>query len=75
MITAALTETFETGATIMPARGGYSGTEKTMIYFIVNRFQISRLRTIVHGIDENAFMTITEVADVFHSDTAEESGR
>lgn len=74
-ITAALTETFETGATIMPARGGYSGTEKTVIYFIVNRFQISRLRTIVHGIDENAFMTITEVADVFHSDTAEESGR
>lgn len=66
-ITDALTETFETGATIMPATGGYSKTEKAVVYFIVNRFQISRMRTIVHTIDSKAFMTITEVADVFTS--------
>ena len=66
-ITDALTEAFETGATIMPATGGYSKTEKAVVYFIVNRFQISRMRTIVHTIDPKAFMTITEVADVFTS--------
>ena len=38
---------------------------KTMIYFIVDRFQISKMRDIVHGVDEGAFITITEVADVF----------
>lgn len=66
-ITDALTETFETGATIMPATGGYSKTEKAVVYFIVNRFQIAKMRTIVHTIDPKAFMTISEVADVFTS--------
>lgn len=66
-ITDALTEVFETGTTIMPAKGGYSKSEKAVVYFIVNRFQISRMRTIVHAIDPKAFMTISEVADVFTS--------
>lgn len=66
-VTGALTEAFETGATIIPAKGGYSKTEKTVVYFIVNRFQISRMRTIVHTIDPKAYMTITEVADVYTS--------
>lgn len=66
-ITDVLTVTFETGATIMPAIGGYSKSEKAVIYFIVNRFQIAKMRTIVHTIDPKAFLTITEVADVFTS--------
>ena len=66
-ITDALTEAFETGATIMPATGGYSKAEKAVVYFIVNRFQLARMRLIVHEIDPKAFMTITEVADVFTS--------
>ena len=66
-VTTALTEAFDTGATLIPARGGYSKTEKTVVYFIVNRFQISKMRTIVNAIDPKAFMTITEVADVFKS--------
>lgn len=67
-ITDALTEAFETGATIMPAKGGYSKKDKAVVYFIVNRFQISRMRTVVHAIDPKAFMTISEVADVFTSE-------
>ena len=35
------------------------------IYFILDRFQISKMREIVHSIDEKAYITITEVADVF----------
>lgn len=66
-VTAALTEAFDTGATLIPAQGGYSKTEKTVVYFIVNRFQISKMCTIVNAIDPKAFMTITEVADVFKS--------
>lgn len=64
-VSTALMEAFETGATILNARGGYSKTEKNVVYFIVNRFQISKMRTIVHTIDPTAFMTISEVADVF----------
>ncbi len=64
-VSSALMETFETGATILDGRGGYSKKEKNVIYFIVNRFQISKMREIVHAIDPKAFMTISEVADVF----------
>jgi uncharacterized membrane-anchored protein YitT (DUF2179 family) len=61
----ALSETFETGSTKIKAEGGYSGTEKTMIYFVVNRFQVVRLKELVHEIDPTAYITISEVADVF----------
>lgn len=61
----ALMTTFESGATKIAAKGGYSNMEKTMIYFIVDRFQISKMRDIVHNLDEGAYITITEVADVF----------
>ncbi len=61
----ALMTTFESGATKIAAKGGYSNMEKTVIYFIVDRFQISKMRDIVHNIDEGAYITITEVADVF----------
>lgn len=60
-----LTSEFECGITIVPVKGGYSGMDKTMVYFILNRFQIARMRDIVHSLDEGAFITISEVADVF----------
>ncbi|MBQ8828357.1 MAG: YitT family protein [Clostridia bacterium] len=63
----ALMEIFGSGITKMAAKGGYSNSDKTVIYFVVNRFQISRVRNTVHTIDEHAYMTITEVADVFKS--------
>ena len=64
-ISEALIEAFECGTTKIAARGGYSGSGKTIIYFVVNRFQISRMRNIIHAIDPKAFVTISEVADVF----------
>lgn len=56
---------FECGATKISVKGGYSNSDMTMIYFIVDRFQISKMREIVHSVDEKAYITITEVADVF----------
>ncbi len=63
----ALMLAFDTGTTKISAKGGYTGKNKTVIYFVVNRFQISRMRQIVHAIDSDAYMTISEVADVFKS--------
>ncbi|MEE0944923.1 MAG: YitT family protein [Clostridia bacterium] len=60
-----LMNTFESGITKMSVKGGYSNSDKTMVYFILDRFQIIKMKEIVHEIDENAFITITEVADVF----------
>ena len=44
---------------------GYSNSDMTMIYFILDRFQISKMREIVHSVDENAYIIISEDADVF----------
>ncbi len=64
-ISTALMEEFECGTTKIMAKGGYSNADKTIIYFVVNRFQISRMRSIIFAIDPRAFVTISEVADVF----------
>lgn len=69
-VSQALMEEFECGTTLIGATGGYSNAEKTVVYFVVNRFQISKMRDIVHRIDPAAFVTISEVADIFKGNAA-----
>ena len=68
----ALSQTFACGVTVTEARGGYSGTEKAMVYFVVNRFQVTRMKDIVHSLDPRAYITINDVAYVFHLNQTEE---
>ena len=63
----ALSIEFESGMTKISAQGGYSGSELTVVYFVVNRFQVAKMQEIVHAIDRDAYITISEVADVFAS--------
>ena len=64
-VSQALSKTFGSGTTKLKAQGGYSNAEKTMIYFIVNRFQVAKMRDLVRQIDSNAYITISEVSDVY----------
>ena len=64
-VCAALSDAFQSGPTRMEARGGYTNAPKTMVYFIVNRFQVTRMKELVHDIDPTAYITISEVADVY----------
>lgn len=64
-VSVALIAEFESGTTKIAAVGGYSNAEKTVIYFVVNRFQIVKMKDIVHTLDPKAYVTISEVADVF----------
>lgn len=59
-----ISEEFENGVTTLDAHGYYSDTAKTMIYFVVNRFQVGKLKEIVHRTDPGAYVSITEVADI-----------
>lgn len=61
----ALADRFGTGMTRIAAQGGFSKAETTMVYFVVNRFQIVQMKDIVHQLDPGAYISITEVADVF----------
>ena len=69
-ICAALSEEFENGVTTIAAKGYYSQTDKTIIYFVVNHFQVSLMKQIVHKHDPKAYIAINEVADVFSSNMA-----
>ena len=63
----ALSSEYLSGVTQIAVKGHYSQKQKTAIYFIVNRFQIPNVKRIAHEIDPKAFMTITEVTDVYTS--------
>lgn len=71
-VCAALSAEYESGMTRITATGGYSYAEKTVIYFVVNRFQIARMRDIVHALDPNAYITISDVADVYPANQRKE---
>ena len=59
-----LSAEFGSGVTLMKANGYYSNENKTIVYFVVNRFQISKLKQLVRESDENAFVTISDVSDI-----------
>ena len=67
----AVSEEFGTGLTILDAHGYYSNTSKTVLYVVVNRFQIVRLKTIVKGMDPCAYMAISPVSDLLHGSKEE----
>ncbi|MCM1099953.1 MAG: YitT family protein [Clostridium sp.] len=60
-----LSEAFENGITTISAKGYYSDSDKTMVYFVVNRFQVGRMKNLVHEVDPRAYITLNEVADIF----------
>ena len=68
-VAAAISEAFGCGITMMPAQGFYSRANKTVLYVVLNRFQIPRMKDIVHDIDPTAYISITEIADVFVSNS------
>ena len=63
----ALSINFGYGVTQIHATGYYSQEPRSVIYFVVNRFQIAKLKMIVKAIDPSAFITISEVSDVLGS--------
>lgn len=69
----AVSEEFGTGLTIIDAHGYYSNSPKTILYVVVNRFQIVKIKALVKKIDPNAYVTITPVSDLLHGSV--ENGR
>ena len=52
------------GITIINARGGYTNTDKDILYWIMSRYEVTAVKRIVRNIDRKAFMSITEVSEV-----------
>ena len=60
----ALSDEFGRGLTVMSAHGYYSQAEKQVIYCVINRFQVAKLREVVSQNDPVAFVTLMEITDV-----------
>lgn len=63
-VSEAITNQFGASGTIVNAIGGFSKEEKNIIYFIINHFQINKLKQIVHDIDDKAFISLQDVSDI-----------
>lgn len=60
-ISEAIMDRLGRGLTLLDGRGAYKGVETDVIYVVVSRLEIAKLKSIVHGFDENALMTIGSV--------------
>lgn len=52
------------GVTILHGQGGFSQEPKKVLYSVVTRLEISKLKTIIKEKDPNAFFTVQDVHDV-----------
>lgn len=47
--------------TTLDGKGGYKGLATNVIYVVVSRLEVTKLRSIVNGFDEDAFLTVGSV--------------
>ncbi len=60
----AITKEMDRGVTLFPARGAYSKKDKEVVYCVVYRHEIRRMRELIKSVDPSAFIIIDEVHDV-----------
>ncbi|MDU7267877.1 MAG: YitT family protein [Staphylococcus epidermidis] len=53
------------GLTILNGHGYYTREEKDVLYVVISKTQVSRAERIIKNIDENAFLVIHDVRDVY----------
>jgi len=64
LIAANITRVMDRGVTLFPAKGGYSQEPKQVVYCVVYRHEIRRMKALVRDTDPRAFMIISDVHDV-----------
>lgn len=63
-ISEAVIKDLDRSVTLFKGKGMYTKKEKDMLLCVVNRSQFTKLKDIVAGIDENAFVMVTEMHEV-----------
>ncbi|MDK2836168.1 MAG: hypothetical protein PWP21_945 [Thermosediminibacterales bacterium] len=52
------------GVTVLGGRGGYTGENREILLCVISRLEVSRLKNLVHSLDPNAFVIISDVHEV-----------
>ena len=63
-IAQALSTSMERGVTIWDVTGFYAQQKKQALFFVVNRFEVVRLKEIVYAVDPMAFVSFNEVSEI-----------
>ena len=53
----------ERGVTVYKGRGGMTNAEQDILFCVVTRLEIGRIKRAAHGVDQNAFIVIQPLAD------------
>ena len=57
-------EKMDVSVTYIDAEGGYSGVQKRIVYCVISRLQVQKLKEIAKNIDPRAFIAIENVYEV-----------
>lgn len=60
-ISEAIMDRLGRGLTLLDGKGAYKGTPTNVIYVVITRLEIAKLKNIVHGFDEDALVNISSV--------------
>ena len=60
-----LLEQLGIGVTYLKGIGAYSGTEKKIIYCVISRLEMAKMKEIVNNIDSSAFMSVVDVHESY----------
>ncbi len=63
-IAARIMDEVERGCTILPGVGAYTGQPRSVLYIVVQRGELTRVKEIVYGIDPRAFVVVADVHEV-----------
>lgn len=63
-ISAEMMQEMNRGTTLLKGRGGYTGDDKEVLYCVVSRNELTRLKRVVHRVDPYAFIVVNDVHDV-----------
>ena len=60
----AITNKLSRGITVLEGRGGYTGDNKDVLYIVINRQEIVRLKNMIYAVDEHAYVTVHLVQEM-----------
>ncbi|HLN65210.1 MAG TPA: YitT family protein [Symbiobacteriaceae bacterium] len=63
-IAARIMDEVERGCTILPGVGAYTGQPRSVLYIVVQRGELTRVKEIVYGIDPRAFVVVADCHEV-----------
>lgn len=63
-ISTCILEQMGRGVTVLKGTGSFSGLDKEILYCVVSRNELIKLKTIIEKVDPHAFVTVNDVQDV-----------